>query len=81
MTFRSLTLLIMHIFEYDITRIQPQLGETFIWQNLTLWPRELPGLDQVTNLSGPSHLSCKREIIWTGQVPHRVTSPNWGPPP
>ena len=54
-----------------------------------------PGLHQVTDRGGPSHLSrksdqslygqvirlYKSEIIWTGQVPYRVTSPNWGPPP
>ena len=41
-----------------MTRIQPQLGETFTWQNLTLAER-----DRVTNLSGLSHLSRKSDQI------------------
>ena len=75
--------------EFDVSRIRPRQGGWRLHGKISTQLRGLPGLaDQVTQLSGSPHLSCKRDQIkmryyMVRQVtpPKCVTSPAWGPSP
>ena len=61
--------------EFDVSRIRPRVGRYPTLKRLhgKIWPRlrGLPGLaDRATRLSGSSHLSCKRDQIWSSGLPH-----------